>query len=353
MTYARARLWVGITGVGTWVLLSLAGILFQWGTLWESWFPHTYGVALDLALWLLAFTLIQAPLDWLGGFYLPGRFGRARTSFLAWLRGSLAMSALWWLGSMILFASGQRMGILGALLAMAACMLALTVAQQLLARIVGTFTVTGTEQGALLVSSNDPGFSGGWAGLVSPRLLVPSHWPKKARATQVVRRRAVLESGARTRGILLAIVFNLTGLAVSDGFTPGAGFASSGEYLHLVFGYTLWSFLGLLTLPSLTRPAVFLADHLATRQGIAWQEAAQVLDRLQDDEPARAPWIERIFHPIPSLRSRWNPPESPRWGAWQAARLALYLSAPVPGLLARSVHCNAGRPDLWVFYPAD
>lgn len=349
MTYARARLWVGITGVGTWVLLSLAGILGQWGFRWQS-----HSAALDLALWLLAFTVLQAPLDWLGGAYLPGRFGRQRTSFAAWLRGSLAMGVLWWLGAFGLFWVGQRFGLGGALLAMVGWMLLLVLGQEWLARLVSRLVPSGVHDNAVLVSAKDPGFSGGWAGLgPTLRLWMPAHWPAELREVQIVRRQGVLHTGARTRGLLVAIAFNLAGLTVSYSLTPGAGFASSGEYLHLVFGFTLWSFLGLLTLPSVTRSAVRLADHHAARHGVAWQHAAQALDRLQDDEPARSPWIERIFHPVPSLHSRLASSAPPSWGAWQAARLALYLGAAVPGLLARSVHCNAGRPELWVFYPAD
>jgi hypothetical protein len=253
-----------------------------------------------------------------------------------------------------LFWVGQRFGLGGALLAMAAWMLLLVVGQEWLARLVSRLVPGGVHGKAVLVAATDPGFSGGWAGLgPTLRLWIPAHWPAEFREVQIIRRHGVLQSGARARGLLVAVAFNLAGLSVSYSFTPGAGFATTSEYLHLVFGFTLWSFLGLLTLPSLTRPAVHIADQFASRQGVAWQSAARQLDRLQDDEPARSPWIERIFHPIPSLQSRLAASAPSSWGAWQAARLALYLGAAVPGLLARSVHCNAGRPELWVFYPAD
>lgn len=354
MTYARARLWLGISGVGTWVLLSLAGILGQWGSLWRSPFPTEWGAAGDLALWLLGFTLIQGPFDWLGGWYLPKRYGREPISFLAWGRGVLAMGLLWWLGAVSMFWVGQRAGLFGALLAMAGWMLLLTLAQEWVARGVGGLVTAGTEGNAVLLAAKDPGFSGGWAGIgPTLRLLTPAHWPQTARQVQTVRRQALLESGARKRGLAVAMAFNLAGVGVAYALTPGAGFGHTGEYLHLVFGFTLWSFLGLLVLPSLTRPAVFLADRIASQRGVAWQESARLLDRLQDDEPARTPWVERIFHPVPSLKARLSAGKPVSWGAWQAARLALYLGAAMPGLLARSVHCNAGRPDLWVFYPAD
>jgi len=41
------------------------------------------------------------------------------------------------------------------------------------------------------------------------------------------------------------------------------------------------------------------------------------------------------------------------WAAWHAARTALYLSWAGVGLLGRAVHCNLGRPEVWVFLPSD
>ena len=39
--------------------------------------------------------------------------------------------------------------------------------------------------------------------------------------------------------------------------------------------------------------------------------------------------------------------------AWHLARTALYLSHAGLSLLPRAVHCNAGRPELWVYLPSD
>ena len=42
-----------------------------------------------------------------------------------------------------------------------------------------------------------------------------------------------------------------------------------------------------------------------------------------------------------------------RDGCRTAARVALYLCVAGLGLLGRVVHCNAGRPEAWVFLPGD
>ena len=65
--------------------------------------------------------------------------------------------------------------------------------------------------------------------------------------------------------------------------------------------------------------------------------------------------VESIFHPIPSLESRRRAlGDSPRGLApWHVARTAIYLSIAGMNPLHRLVHCNVGRPELWVFLPAD
>jgi hypothetical protein len=40
-------------------------------------------------------------------------------------------------------------------------------------------------------------------------------------------------------------------------------------------------------------------------------------------------------------------------GTWNAARTTVAISPAGLGLLGRAVHCNCGRPSLWVFLPID
>ena len=78
------------------------------------------------------------------------------------------------------------------------------------------------------------------------------------------------------------------------------------------------------------------------------------LDRLQDSETSRPSLIETIFHPVPSVENRLDGPRSHQvTGYWDAARTSIYLSLAGLGLLGRAVHCNCGRPALWVFLPTD
>lgn len=87
---------------------------------------------------------------------------------------------------------------------------------------------------------------------------------------------------------------------------------------------------------------------------MAIRTTTRLLDELQDGEPMRPALVETLFHPIPSVQTRLDGPRAQgRIGYWDAARTSVYLSLAGLGLLSRAVHCNCGRPSLWVFLPTD
>lgn len=204
---------------------------------------------------------------------------------------------------------------------------------------------------------------GGWAGLPgAERLVLPARWLRSlapdALALQVARRAAALESGSRTRGLLLALAFNPAGFGLAA-LAPGAGVTTVAGLVTAALAFTLWSFLGLLVLPTPSWLGVYEADLRAARIGFApelFQATIARLDAEQDDEPERPPGVEAIFHTVPSVTyrvARLQEPGPAARGAWQAARQALYLSWAGWSFLPRAVHCNSGRPSLWVLYPGD
>jgi hypothetical protein len=382
MTYARSRLWLGVSAVGSLVAIVVAALAFE---LPHRWLPDEPLGWLSETAWLAglltAYAVIHWPFDYLGGYHLPCRHGRfcqvlpvfVWTSF----RATLLQIAILTAGAMLVLRGGRSFGLPGALLAAGGLMVAMLALQLPVARAIGGLKpaappLVGVQDQlrnwlpemppAEVVEAVDVGFSGGIAGLpAAEKVVIPAHWlqhlgaPKVA--VQILRRQALIQSGARLRGVLLAMSWNLLGLALASRM-PGSAFDSLAGFVTIVLWFNLWSFLGLLLLPSLSRPAVIEADAAALTKGVPETMLAQTVsavDQLQDDEPSRPKWVERIFHPIPSVSSRqqaWRNRES-RWGAWHAARLALYLAWPCLGLLGRAVHCNSGRPELWVFLPAD
>ncbi len=373
MTYARARLWTGVSGVGAFVAFSLVMYLWQLpstlfpfdgGPLWAEW-------AALVSLFKL-YVLISLPFDFLGGYWLPCKYERLclmfPTFWMKWIRGVLFQGAVMTGSALLLFETGRRGGVWAAAGVLLLLQVLLVAFQWPLARWAGGLSAkpwrgeAGAPESSLVVSGLDPGFSGGVAGLPGrEKLILPAHWtdslpPESLRAV-VLRRRGVLATGARLRGLLLASAWNLTGFVVCA-HLPGAGVERLWEFATTLVAFTLWSFLGLLLLPSLSRSAVTGADRYALQEGAgaaALSHAIVEIDQWQDDEPQRGPWLERIFHPIPSVENRLRLFESPArgGGAWHAARLALYLSWANFGMLSRAVHCNSGRPELWVLLPSD
>lgn len=342
--------------------------------------------AAAIALTLICFIALSIPSDLLGGYYLPRLHGRtkiSRAAFLvAWLRGVVSQALVLALCAAVIIEAARLGGNWGGIAGFGFLTLILLSAQSPVARLVGGFKTasvlpaesqTGGEfklpRSALpilvesqIFRSTDPGFVGGLVGLPGrEKLILPAAWWKDLTvdvlATELTRRQGVLATASRARGVFVAIAWNLGGFIVSS-HMPGSSLADAAGLIQCALWFTLWSFVGLLTLPSISRPGVVEADRFALDQGISAMEienAISRLDSLQDDEPSRTRWIERIFHPIPSVERRIAAlgDADLSHGAWQCARTTLYLSWACFGFLSRAVHCNAGRPELWVLFPGD
>jgi hypothetical protein len=111
-------------------------------------------------------------------------------------------------------------------------------------------------------------------------------------------------------------------------------------------------------LPTFNRRAVFALDrHVAGEiSGAEFEEAIREVDQLTECEPSRTASVESVFQPIPcpERRSQALLKAGPAAvHAWNIARTALFLSWAFGGPLARAVHCNVGRPELWAMMPVD
>lgn len=367
MSYARARLWVGISGVGIVVVLSVLALRFGWA---NSLLPTTTSSpgrdVLALAAVLLAHAAILAPFDLLGGYVLPRRFGRSgvslRTFLGGWLRGISVQLGIVLLSAVVVLSAGRVGGLFGAAAAFAVVMVLLVICQWAIASLMANLVETDRQADVSFIRSGDPGFTGGVVGVPGrERFLVPRQWLEVLQvegvAVELARWNAMLTARGRILGLSVAFGWNLVGFLVAAQL-PAAGVDTVAGLVTLALGFTLWSFLGLLLLPSLSRPAVHVADRLAREsvRPVVLERTLRRLDRQQDDEPERAATIETIFHPIPSVARRVESlyaDDGPRFGAWHAARTALFLSWAGLGMLSRAVHCNSGRPELWALLPCD
>lgn len=391
MTYARSRLWLGISGVGLIVVISTFLLISGWPLKLLS-DSRTLGAA-DLygLLAMICFLIVtMTPLDLLGGYLLPNR-SRPSTiklsSFLkSWVRGVLVQATFFLLAGLFILVMGRSLGLAGSCLAIFLIGVFQVAFQSQLSRLVASLPKEIDQKiqpnsaidSALALTSrwgwesipvfavdnDDTGFTGGVVGLPGfERIIVPGGLTAKLAPEQfavtVARRLESIQTGSRTRGLVVAFVWVLLGFSLSAS-VPGAGVTSVGELAMTCCGFTLWTFLGLLTLPTLSRQASYaidgkllskLAQHDVPPETL--HTALRAIDQLQDDEPERSALIETIFHPVPSVENRRNETVNSVPIAWHAARMTLFLSWSCMGMLPRAVHCNVGRPELWVMLPTD
>ncbi|MCC5786719.1 MAG: hypothetical protein JJU33_08475 [Phycisphaerales bacterium] len=377
MTYGRARLWLGISAVGTMVALAAVSLILGLPQLLATAFNDSAAAhSLMLAGFLLAYAIVQAPFDLLGGYLLPKRFDRAHPPlgrFVSRLfRGASLHLLLLMLAGIALLLAGRWLGVIGVTATGVLISLVLLVIRKPLACTFAPLCGRGAGRPAAqtacavpsvkVIRCDDEGFTGGYTGVLRPRtILMPARWldhlGEQCLASVTDRRSLALQTGAWLRGRVLALAFTWIGIAISALIVGSVRLGTGEGIITFSLWFTLWSFLGLLTLPTPSRAGVIEVDA-ALRASVgdadSLNETIERLDNLQDREPERPVGIETIFHPIPSARHRIESPlATGRRGYLDAARTAVFLSASGLGLLGRAVHCNCGRPSLWVFLPSD
>ncbi|MBC7840791.1 MAG: hypothetical protein H7099_00665 [Gemmatimonadaceae bacterium] len=383
MTYARQRLWLGIAGVGSTVLLAVAGLVLDLPhRLMSPLADQTMGSAIaSIALVWMLHAAMLAPLDVVGGLVIVRERPAILRWIVAWLRGVIVQWLWFALAAALLMRTGQQFGLTYALIVFVLMQLLLLSRQGLVAWLAGSVRMLALspELGAAAtaagiaprtvreVDADEPSFVGAWTGADAQRLWVPQRWVRELSAAQLTvalaRRAGVRALGLRRRGVLVAVAWNTLGFALAAS-APRADLMTAAGFVTVMAWFTLWSFVGVLTLPTLSRPAVIASDRWArsSHDADVVESTITRLDAWQDDEVDRRPGIEAIFHPVPSrsvrfraLRASDAPTDTVAVasGAWHATRMMLYLSWAGIGGLSRAVHCNIGRPALWVMLPGD
>ncbi len=352
LTYQRARLILGLSNVGFWVALAVVALQLDWP---GQFFPTEplagKKLAIALGAFVAGYAILQAPFDWIGGYILPVVYRRYYEDFgefiTQWMRGLSVQAAIFFgIGWTFLNHSQAALG------CMAGWTFILLLLQMPLARLVGTFYSRG-ENGW---KSVDDAFTGGIAGMPGLQSVIFSTGRgQRLRAMDERRRHHLQRLGLPTAGVIIAVAFNSTGfLLVSNWLRHPLGTVSG--LVELALWFTLWSFFGVLILPALSRPAVYAGDYALFAKGVSIEEFKHYMSsEFAQVGEENGSSVERIFHPVPSPESRlarWGKP--PKWpGGWHAARYATFLSWAGLSLINRSVHCNIGKPNVWVMLPCD
>ena len=356
ITTAKHRLALGISNVGFWVLAALAGLVWL--------IPANVAPIgqTDLMQWMLVAVAVQAVFDWVGGAVLmPASSGGVKRFLPRWIRGVTVHTFM-------LFATGAA-SVGGYRLSgsfcpgVALCTVALFLSRRHVFRLVSGVRIRPASvagKPCLSAATQDPSFTGGVCGVGRGAMpLLPESWAARlspAKMETVLQRRLwEIQQRLPARAFLFVLCWNLAGCGLGSVLLEIPGRAPEPALLLHCCWMTLWGFLGLLLLPTASRSAVFAADNAAAAQGCDAAAWIEMFPEITGEDGNAKTLVQRVFYPVPSARERLlrlgRAPALPVLG--NVARTNLYLSLATLTLLGRCVHCNVGRPELWVFAPSD
>ena len=355
LNLARRRLWLGITNVGFWVLLSAVGLY------WLRCYDASGFNLRRLGFTFAAAVAVQSVFDFIGGSWLMPEPRSSMMTFLrCWSRGvlghTLALAGVGFLS----YVSFQLTGGFGPAILLATAGLALG-RRHLLRAVAGVSIKESPHDGGKLLVANttDSAFTGGIVGFGRrAKSLVPGRWlanlPKEELAVESGRRQWQMESSLTGRAFILVLCWNLLGAYVGSLAFKLAERAPAEALLGHACWMTLWAFVGLLMLPALSRPAVFAADRATADSGCDPRRWIERFPSLVGEDGSSNSTVQTIFYPIPSAEFRLRQLDQPPSGfvPGNLARSNLYYSWATLTLLGRAVHCNVVRPALWVFPPS-
>jgi hypothetical protein len=316
----------------------------------------------DLLKVLCGAVAVQSVFDFAGGsFLMPHDEGATRRFFLPWVRGVITHSFLLCASGVLCYLNFKLSG--GCCPAVLASTLALFFLRRHVLRFVANVhTHMSSFAGCTLFAANssDPAFTGETCGVGrSAVILIPEHWKASLSDAQlkiaVQRRLWQIENNVPARALLSSVCWSLIGCKVGALVLGFAGRSPQEAVLLQCLWMTLWAFLGLLVLPTFSRASVFGADHAAAAKGFDVESWIRAFPSITGEDGDARKLVQRVFYPIPSTRERIHAlsgePKLPVLG--NVARTNLFLSLATLTILGRCVHCNAGRPELWVFPPTD
>ena len=352
---ARRRLWLGITNVGFWVLTSAVGLYWLCNCDVSGFNIYRLGFI------FLAAVAAQSVFDFIGGAVMMPEPRPAMTKFIGgWRRGALVQTLVLTGVGFLSYASFQLSG--GFCFAILIAMVCLGLGRrQLLHAVASVATAETPDAGKKLLTADvtDPAFTGGIVGFGrSAKSLLPERWlaslPSEELAAESRRRQWQMEHGLPARAFFLILGWNLLGGFVGSNLLQLAARKPAEALLGFACCMTLWAFVGLLVLPALSRKAIFAADRAAADSGLDPRSWIRRFPDFTGEDGNPSQNVQTIFYPIPSVALRLGQLEQPLSGfvPGNLARSNLYYSWATLTLLGRSVHCNVGRPTLWVFPPS-
>ena len=349
----KLRLQLGILNVGFWVLVTSSVLI--WKTPLEILFNDLNPIFL-LIIWIATYVALQTPFDLISNVLLKNS-DSPEILRKQWIKGVAAQCLVFTLVSILLIPatnlqSGFCIGSMLVLLVLA------TSRVSFLEWITSNKTqeLADSTVPTKIIDPQTSSFTGGlgWS-LFSQFQILPEKWKNDSLVhIEKLRRNAHLKYGSSRRAIIGLIFWNSLGILLGAKISLYQSVNPAGSIIYFSSWMTIWSFISLLIFPFLSRGSLFAADRYAA--DIAPEETRKWLKKFPEkiDENGHVNrLLESIFYPIPSSSTRLEQLEShsslPKLG--NLARSNLFLSWATFNLTARAVHCNVGKPALWVFPP--
>ena len=322
------------------------------------------------ALGTLGYIVISLPFDYIGGHYLPYKYGRSMLGTIPWgkrwARAATIHGLYMGLNAWMLYLISSWLGILGAIGWMLIQIILLGNLQVWVARALVHFvSKPENDRGRLILylENQDKAFTGGVGGFPGNEVIVmPLYWkqrfPEKIMEMLLTRRHGVIMTGNHGRGFLVATLSNLVCFSLAA-YLGGIGNGTVGGTVFTILWFSLLSWVQIIgLLPFISRKATCEIDRWAYYKGAdadVLRETIQLSDQLQDPPTYVRAFMPALLESLPDAASRLNHLQVQQniKGAWHASRLALFLSWSGVNLLCRAVPSNTGRPELWVFLPGD
>jgi len=352
---AQRRLWLGITNVGFWVLAAGSGL---WWLVMSRADAPSPQLIIAIGVGVIAG---QAVFDFIGGALLMPAPRPTITAFLpGWSRGLIGHTLVMAGVGLLSYASFRLTG--GFCFAILLATAGLAFGRRPLFRaLTGVSTQEVSLDGGTILTADptDSAFTGGIVSLGRrARSLLPARWvrslPPGELAAETSRRQWQMRSGLPGRALILVLGWNLLGAQAGTLAFKLVERTTAVALLGHACWMTLWAFGGLLVLPALSRLAVFAADRAAAEAGHDPRPWIARFPGLVGEDGSSIFAVQTVFYPIPSAPLRLRQLERPRSGfvPGNLARSNLYYSWATLTMLGRAVHCNVGRPALWVFPPS-
>ena len=347
------RLCLGIVNVGFWLLISLL-VLTNKDYLNANLRADNPFLITNIYITYIA---LQFVFDWVGARLLnKNSFNTAW--FIQWLVGTLLQFGIWlclfYLISSFSFKGGLFFSVLLVLLVLPILQGPFTVLINL-----NRYTKEKNDKlysNTIIINANEKCFTGDVVYYFFHKINVISNAIRSSKyySIESLRRSNSFNILLKTNSVL--IIWNLLGVLIGEAFNLYESEKIELKVLYLASWMTVWSFLSLILLTRLSHNSVYECDAIAKNENksllIKW---IKHFPDIVGENGHQNPLKQAIFYPIPSIKSRLYALKTNRIGTINFGNLTrrnLFLSWGVFNLSARSVHCNVGRPLLWVLPPS-